>query len=199
MNGQRRPVIAVLLLAAAALDLSRCGVALTAARRDDPTAGLVLAGIAAAALSLGTAQAFQLARRWPAWVALFIGLASGPQAAATGFHAPYTIPDAATAALGVLLAVAVLATAGRPRLAGPSLADSCTGGDHQLAEPPRLGHRPGPGPLGLGHRPRPDPPGLGHRQLPDPSGFGRPRPSELPPGRHQPADPPELDRPQRWV
>jgi hypothetical protein len=43
---------------------------------------------------------------------LLIGAVSGPQAAASGFHGPYTIPDTATAALGVLLAVTVLATAG---------------------------------------------------------------------------------------
>jgi hypothetical protein len=138
MTGLRRPVIVVMLLAAAVLDLARCGVALTVARRDDPTAGLVVAALAAAALSLGTAQAFQLARRWPAWVALFIGVASGPQAAATGFHAPYTIPDTATAVLGILLAVAVLATAGRPGPQAPPPPDSCTIGDQQLAAPPGL-------------------------------------------------------------
>ena len=44
---------------------------------------------------------------------LLIGAASGPQAAAAGFRAPYTIPDAATAALGTLLAITILATAGR--------------------------------------------------------------------------------------
>jgi hypothetical protein len=42
-------------------------------------------------------------------------LASGPQAAATGFHAVYTIPDTATAVLGILVAVGVLATAGHTR------------------------------------------------------------------------------------
>jgi hypothetical protein len=41
------------------------------------------------------------------------GLASVPQAAASGFRGPYLIPDTATAALGILLAVTVLATAGR--------------------------------------------------------------------------------------
>jgi hypothetical protein len=44
--------------------------------------------------------------------ALLIGAASAPQAAMSGCHGPYTIPDTATAALGVLLAVAVLAAAG---------------------------------------------------------------------------------------
>jgi hypothetical protein len=37
----------------------------------------------------------------------------GPQAAASGFRSPYLIPDTATAALGILLAVTILATAGR--------------------------------------------------------------------------------------
>jgi hypothetical protein len=44
---------------------------------------------------------------------LLIGLASAPQAAASGFRSPYLIPDTATAALGILLAVTILATAGR--------------------------------------------------------------------------------------
>ena len=114
MTGRR--VIAVLLLATAILDLARCGVAVASARAAGPaagpTAGLVVAGVAAAGLSLRTAQAYPSRRRWPAWAALLIGVASGPQAAASGFHSPYTIPDLATAALGVLLAVAVLATAG---------------------------------------------------------------------------------------
>jgi AAA domain len=44
---------------------------------------------------------------------LLTGAASAPQAAVSGFSTPYTIPDTATAVLGVLLAVAVLATVGR--------------------------------------------------------------------------------------
>ena len=44
---------------------------------------------------------------------MLIGLASVPQAAASGFSGPYLIPDTATAALGILLAVTILATAGR--------------------------------------------------------------------------------------
>jgi hypothetical protein len=44
---------------------------------------------------------------------LLIGLTSVPQAAASGFRSPYLIPDTATAALGILLAVTILATAGR--------------------------------------------------------------------------------------
>jgi hypothetical protein len=44
---------------------------------------------------------------------LLIGIASPPQAAASGFHGPYAIPDTATMVLGVLLAVTILAIAGR--------------------------------------------------------------------------------------
>lgn len=127
-----RRVIAVLLLGAAALDLSRCGVAVASARDAGPMAGLVVAGLAAAGLSLWTAHACGSYRRWPAGAALLIGAASGPQAAVSGFHPPYTIPDTATAALGILLAVAVLATAGRTRPTapigptGPCPAGSCT-------------------------------------------------------------------------
>jgi hypothetical protein len=56
---------------------------------------------------------------------LLIGAASAPQAAATGFHAPYTIPDTATAALGVLLTVAVLATAGHTGQPGHDAENPC--------------------------------------------------------------------------
>ena len=44
---------------------------------------------------------------------MLIGLASVPQAAASGFRGLYLIPDTATTALGILLAVTILATAGR--------------------------------------------------------------------------------------
>ncbi len=108
-----RRLITVMLLTAAALDLTRCGLVLATAEHAAPAAGLVAAGLAAAALSLWTACGCQGARRWSGWAALLIGAGSAPQAAASGFHAPYTAPDMATAALGVLLTVAVLATAGR--------------------------------------------------------------------------------------
>jgi hypothetical protein len=108
-----RWLIAVLLLATAALDLTRCGLVLAAARHLAPVAGLVAGGLAAAALSGWTARGCLAGRRWPAWAALLIGAASAPQAAASGFGAPYTIPDTATAAVGIVLAVAVLATTGR--------------------------------------------------------------------------------------
>jgi hypothetical protein len=110
-----RRLIAVMLLTAAALDLGRCGIVLATARHAGPAIGLVAAGFAAAAVSLWTARGCQIGRRWPAWAALLIGAASAPQAAASGFHPPYTIPDIATAALGVVMAVTVLATAGQTR------------------------------------------------------------------------------------
>jgi hypothetical protein len=86
---------------------------MAAARHPAPTAGLVTAGLAAAALTARTARGCRADRRWAGWAALLIGLASVPQAAASGFSGPYLIPDTATAALGILLAVTVLATAGR--------------------------------------------------------------------------------------
>ena len=54
-----RRLIAVMLLAAAALDLTRCGIVLVTARHALPAAGLVAAGLAAAALSLCTARGCQ--------------------------------------------------------------------------------------------------------------------------------------------
>jgi hypothetical protein len=75
-------------------------------------AGLLSAGLAAFALSLWTARWCRAGHRWSAWAALLIGAASAPQAALSGFRGPYTIPDTATATVGVLLTVAVLATVG---------------------------------------------------------------------------------------
>jgi hypothetical protein len=108
-----RRLIAAMLLTAAALDLTRCGLVLSAARHPAPVAGLTVAGLAAAALTVRTARGFQAGRRWAGWAALLIGAASAPQASASGFRSPYTIPDTATAALGILLAITILATAGR--------------------------------------------------------------------------------------
>jgi hypothetical protein len=105
-------VIVVLLLTAAALDLTRCGLVMAAARHPASAVTLIAPGLAAAALTARTARGCQAGRRWAGWVALLIGAGSAPQAAAAGFRSPYTIPDAATAALGVLLAVTILATAG---------------------------------------------------------------------------------------
>jgi hypothetical protein len=110
-----RSLIAVMLVAAAALDLARCGIVLATARHAGPAIGLVAAGLAAAALSLRTARGCRSGRRWSAWAALLIGAASAPQAAGSGFRPPYAVPDIATAVLGVLLTVAVLAIAGPAR------------------------------------------------------------------------------------
>ena len=108
-----RFLIVAMLLTAAALDLTRCGLVLAAARHPAQAAGLVTAGLAAAALTALTARGCQAGQRWAGWAALLIGGASAPQAAASGFGGPYMIPDTATAALGILLAITILATAGR--------------------------------------------------------------------------------------
>jgi len=108
-----RRLIVLMLFTAAALDLTRCGLVMASARHPGPTAGLVAAGLAAAALTARTARGCRAGRRWAGWAAVLIGLASAPQAAASGFRSPYLIPDTATAALGILLAVTILATAGR--------------------------------------------------------------------------------------
>ena len=121
-----RYLIVAMLLTAAALDLTRCGLVLAAARHPAPAAGLVTAGLAAAALTAAaltarTARGCQAGQRWAGWAALLIGGASAPQAAVSGFGGPYAIPDTATAVLGILLAITVLATAGRMgrRVTGP--------------------------------------------------------------------------------
>jgi hypothetical protein len=139
-----RHLIAVMLLGAAVLDLTRCGLVLAAARHPAPTAGL-----AVAVLSVRTARGYQTGRRWAGWAALLIGAASAPQAAMSGFHGPYTIPDTATAALGVLLAVAVLATAGAAGRPGqytenPCTIDRGTPGDPQRAVLKASSARPEP-------------------------------------------------------
>jgi hypothetical protein len=108
-----RRLIVVMLFTAATLDLTRCGLAMAAARHLVPTAGLVTAGLAAAALTARIARGCQAGQHWAGWAALLIGVASAPQAAASGFRSPYLIPDTATAALGILLAITILATVGR--------------------------------------------------------------------------------------
>ena len=110
-----RRVTAIMLLAAAVLDLTRCGLVMGTVTQAGAAPGLASAGLAAAAASLWTARGCQRGARWSGWAAFLIGMASGPQAAASGFHTVYTIPDTATAALGVLVAAGVLATAGRTR------------------------------------------------------------------------------------
>ena len=121
-----RHLITVMLLTAAVLDLTRCGLVLAATRHPAPTAGLVAAGLAAAVLSVRTARGCQAGRRWAGWAAMLIGAASAPQAAISGFHGLYAIPDTATAVVGVLLAVAVLATAGPAGQPGQYTENLCT-------------------------------------------------------------------------
>src|ERR1700748_3297465 len=87
-----RHLIAVMLLTAAVLDLTRCGLVLAAARHPAPTAGLAAAGLAAAVLSVRTARGCQAGRRWAGLVTLLIGVASAPQAGMSGFHGPDTDP-----------------------------------------------------------------------------------------------------------
>jgi hypothetical protein len=120
-----RRLIAVMLIAAAALDLTRCGLVMAAVRHTAPSAGLVMIGLATAALSVRTARGCQGGQRWAVWAALLTGAASAPQAALSGFSTPYTIPDTATAVLGVLLAAAVLATAGRTGVPGDDTQSPC--------------------------------------------------------------------------
>ena len=106
-------LIGALLISAAAMDLTRCSLVLLTLRHLAPGIGLVAAGIGAAALSVTAARGCQAGRRWASLTALLIGVASAPLASASGFRGPFTIPDMATAIVGILLGVAVLATAGR--------------------------------------------------------------------------------------
>jgi hypothetical protein len=114
-----RRLVAAVLLAAAALDLARCILVMTTSRHPGPAACLVAEGIGAAALSITAALGCRAGHRWAAWAALLIGAASAPQASASGFHSPFTIPDAATAGLGILLTVTILTSAGRTGTPGP--------------------------------------------------------------------------------
>src|SRR5580698_4678703 len=70
---------------------------------------IVVLLLTAAALDLTRCGLVMTAARHPAPTAGLV--AAGP--AAAGFRGPYTIPDTATAALGLLLAITILATAGR--------------------------------------------------------------------------------------
>jgi hypothetical protein len=87
-----RRVTAMMLLAAAALDLTRCGLVMGTITQAGAAAAIVSAGLAAAAASLWAARGCQHGARWSGWAAFLIGIASGPQAAASGFHAAYAIP-----------------------------------------------------------------------------------------------------------
>ena len=115
-----RRVTAVLLLAAAAMDLTRCSLVGATVGQAGEAAVPMSAGLAAAAVSIWTARGCRRGARWSGWAAFLIGAASAPQASASGFSAAYTIPDGVTAVLGVLVAVGVLATAGRAGQPGTS-------------------------------------------------------------------------------
>jgi hypothetical protein len=132
-------LIAALLIFAAALDLTRCSLVVMTLRHPGPAIGLVAAGMVAAAVSLTAAQGYNTGRRWAPVAALLVGLASAPQASASGFRTPFTIPDVATAAVGVVLAVAIIATAGRRGLPGHPAVSSCAESPpEQLAGPTRF-------------------------------------------------------------
>ncbi len=47
------------------------------------------------ALSVTAARGYRAGHRWAAWAALLIGVASAPQATASGAHNSYTIPGMA--------------------------------------------------------------------------------------------------------
>jgi hypothetical protein len=135
-------LIAAMLIAAAALDLTRCSLVLMTFRHVAPAVGLVAAGIGAAAVSLNAARGYQAGQRWATWAALLIGVTSAPQASASGFHNPYTIPDVATAAIGVLLAVTILATGGPTGQPVQHLEIPCVmSRDGRLAFSPEQGER----------------------------------------------------------
>src|SRR3984885_13579289 len=87
-----RRLMAVMLLTAAAMDLTRGGLVIAATRHPASAAGLVTAGLAAAALTARTARGCQAGQRWAGWAALLIGVELAPRAAAVGFRRPYMIP-----------------------------------------------------------------------------------------------------------
>jgi hypothetical protein len=109
----RSRLVLTLLLSAAALDITRCSLVVMTYRHFAVAAAPVAAGVAMAAVTVITAWGYRADRRWAAVVALLIGLASAPQASSSGFRPPFTIPDVATAILGVAVAVAILASIGR--------------------------------------------------------------------------------------
>jgi len=101
-------VLATLLALTAATDLARCGIGLTPASGSSQTVLLFTTGGLAAVVSAITASGAIRRRQWAVWSAGLLGIASAPQATMAGFRAPYTIPDLATAVLGLLLTVTVL-------------------------------------------------------------------------------------------
>ena len=137
----------MLLIAAAGLDLTRCGLFMGAARHHPAAAALIVTGLAAAALSARTARGCQNGQRWALWAALLTGAASAPQAAMSGFATPYTIPDTATAVLGVLLAAVVLATAGRTGMPADNTQNPCA----ITRDYPMIRHAAAPAPAHQAH------------------------------------------------
>ena len=101
-------VLATLLGLTAVTDLVRCGIGLTRIGGPTETMLLFISGGVAALGSLITAGGAVRRRRWALWSAALLGVAAAPQASMTGFRAPYTIPDVATAILGILLTATVL-------------------------------------------------------------------------------------------
>ena len=101
-------VLATLSVLTAAADLARCGMGLTLASASSQTVLLFTMGGLAAVVSAITAGGAIRRRQWALWSAGLIGIASAPQATMAGFRAPYTIPDLATAILGLLLTITVL-------------------------------------------------------------------------------------------
>ena len=110
-----RRVTAIMLLAAAALDLTRCGLVVGTVTQAGAAAALVSVGLAAAAVSLWTACGCQHGTRWSGWAAFLIGTRQGRKLPRPVSTPLYAIPDTATAVLGVLVAAGVLATVGRTR------------------------------------------------------------------------------------
>jgi hypothetical protein len=137
-----RLLIAVLLLATAALDMTRCGLVMATARHPAVADGLFAAWLVAATVSIWIARACLGRRRWPIWAALLIGAASAPEAAVSGFDAPYTIPDTATVAIGILLAVAILATVGPTGPEQPAVNRCARHRDHPMTSRPMKGQDP---------------------------------------------------------
>ena len=65
-------LIAAMLIAAAALDLTRCSLVLITFRHLAPAVGLIAAGIGAAVVSGTAARGYQARQRWAVWAALLI-------------------------------------------------------------------------------------------------------------------------------
>jgi len=135
-------LLVALLALAAVVDSWRCAVGLRLDGGTTRIAWLVAAGAAAALVCVITALGALRGQEWALWSAAFIGIASAPQAAATGFHPPYAAPDSATLALGLLLLVTVLTGVGVADAA--RFGDDCAtrGGAFDFGGTPLLGRDP---------------------------------------------------------